>query len=206
MRVYRRRGAGVLVGGVLAAALVTGCGIRTTTVPVDGGAAPSRLPCSVSGEGGGSRTPGPGVSVRVYLMCASGLEAVDRQVPAPDGRGADARVAAARALLGQLRAEPSRSEREAGFTTYVRPPLTVSGSRDGDPAGALRLSRQPEDLPPAALSQIVCTYAENGTTHGTAVTGGTVVLGGPGDYPVRHYQCSAGIRERPESAVPTRSP
>ncbi|MDN3295892.1 hypothetical protein QWM81_17910 [Streptomyces ficellus] len=202
MRVRERRGAVALAGVALVAALAAGCGIRTTSVPVDAGAAPSRLPCSLPG-GDVTAQARRSVPVRVYLVCASGLEAVSRTVPAAGEKNPrDGRVAVARELLAQLRAEPAAEEREAGFTTYVQEPLTVSAGRAGDPAGALRLSRQPEDLPAAALSQIVCTYAENGTT----ADGGTVLLGGPGAYPVRRYACTAQLRERPESAAPTRSP
>ncbi|QGV78896.1 hypothetical protein [Streptomyces ficellus] len=201
MRVRERRAAVALAGFAVVAAVATGCGIRTTSVPVDAGAAPSRLPCSVSGEDVEPRAQAQQVPVRVFLVCASGLEAVDRTVAETgDKDPAGSRVAVARALLNQLLAEPAPGEREAGFTTSVEGPLTVSAGREGDPEGALRLSRQPEDLPAAALSQIVCTYAENGST----ADGGTALLGGPGSYPVRRYACSAQLRERPDSAVPTR--
>ncbi|MFF8288182.1 hypothetical protein ACF068_02970 [Streptomyces sp. NPDC016309] len=202
MGVRERRGPVALAGVAVLAAVLAGCGIRTTSVPVDAGAAPSRLPCSVSG---GDVAPQAQlqqpVPVRVYLVCASGLEAVDRTVPeSGDKNPGGGRVAVARALLNQLLAEPSAGEREAGFTTSVEGPLTVSAGREGDPEGSLRLSRQPEDLPAAALSQIVCTYAENGAT----AEGGSALLGGPGSYPVRRYACTAQLRERPDSAVPTR--
>lgn len=201
MRVRERRGAVALAGVALLAVVVSGCGIRTTSVPVDAGAAPSRLPCSVSGDDVASQVGEQGVPVRVYLECASGLEAVDRTVPRTDDKNPrGSRVAVAQALLNQLLAEPSAGEREAGFATYVQGPLTVSAGREGDPEGALRLSRQPEDLHAAALSQIVCTYAENGVT----ADGGTALLGGPGPYPVRRYACTAGLKERPDSAAPTR--
>ncbi|UUS32660.1 hypothetical protein NRO40_18795 [Streptomyces changanensis] len=185
------------------AALTAGCGIRTTSVPVDAGGAPSRVPCSLSEAATGSRTPDGGTTARVYLVCASGLEPVDRTLPPSDAATGEAgRVAVARALVEAMRERPSQDERQAGFTTYVEEPLTVSAGREGDPEGALRLSRQPEDLPPAALAQIVCTYAGADATS----VGGTVVLGGPGKYPVRRYVCDEGVKERPESAVPTRSP
>ncbi|GAA2487045.1 hypothetical protein [Streptomyces gobitricini] len=201
MRVRERRGRAALAGVAVVAAVASGCGIRTTSVPVDAGAAPSRLPCSVAGADLASRAQQQAVPVRVYLVCASGLEAVHRAVPETgDKNPADSRVAVARALLNQLLAEPSATEREAGFSTSVQGPLAVSAGREGDPEGALRLSRQPEDLPAAALSQIVCTYAENSAT----ADGGTVLLGGPGPYPVRRYACTAQLRERPDSAAPTR--
>ncbi|MGI5481045.1 hypothetical protein [Streptomyces lavendofoliae] len=200
--VRERRGLVGLVGVAVVAAVASGCGIRTTSVPVDAGAAPSRLPCSVSGGGSASRAQQQPAPVRVYLVCASGMQAVERTVPETgDKNPQDSRLAVARALLNQLVAEPSAAEREAGFTTSVQGPLTVSGGRGDDPKGAIRLSRQPEDLPAAALSQIVCTYAENGAT----ADGGTVLLGGPGPYPVRRYACTEQLRERPDSAAPTRS-
>ncbi|MET9803915.1 hypothetical protein [Streptomyces sp. NPDC006368] len=198
----RLRGGAALAGVAVAAALVSGCGIRPT-VPVDAGAAPSRLPCSLSGDEAAPRAQ-EDVPVRVYLVCASGLEAVERAVGAAAAeKGRHSRVEVARLLLGQLGAEPTAREREAGFTTYVQSPLTVSAGREGDPAQALRLGLQPEDLAPAALSQIVCTYAEHAaTTAGER----TVLLGGPGDYPVRRYVCTRELKERPESPAPTESP
>ncbi|MER7107943.1 hypothetical protein [Streptomyces sp. NPDC000229] len=196
-----RRGLVALAGVAVVAAVAAGCGIRTTSVPVDAGAAPSRLPCSVSGEDLASRAQPQAVPVRVYLLCASGLDAVDRTVPETGDKDPEgSRVATAQALLNQLLAEPSASERAAGFTTSVEGPLSVSAGRGGDPEGALRLSRQPEDLPAAALSQLVCTYAENAAV----ADGGTALLGGPGPYPVRRYACTAQLRERPDSAAPTR--
>ncbi|MET9431907.1 hypothetical protein [Streptomyces sp. NPDC003036] len=201
-----RRGAGALVGVAALAALAAGCGIRPT-VPVDAGAAPSRMPCTLSDENrteagaGGAAQGRQGLPVTVYLVCASGLEPVRRTIEeAPVVKGRDSRVAVAGALLGQLSAEPPASERQAGFVTYVEPPLSVSAGREGDPARALRLSRQPDDLPPAALSQLVCTYAGNAAT---TAGGGSVVLGGPGDRPARRYTCTEAVKERPESVAPT---
>ncbi|WP_302852249.1 hypothetical protein [Streptomyces sp. TRM64462] len=191
---------GVFAGGVvMVAGLVVGCGIRTTSVPVDAGGAPSRMSCTLPEAAGASAAAQEGVAARVYLVCASGLEAVDRTVVLPAAR--DVRVATAQALLDALGKRPSERERQAGFATYVEERLTVSAGRAGDPAGALRLSRQPEDLPPAALAQLVCTYAETGTV----AVQGAAVLGGPGDYPVRRYVCDRAVKERPESAVPTRA-
>lgn len=192
-----------LAGVAALAAVTAGCGIRTTSVPVDAGGAPSRVPCSLSETSAGTTAPDAGMPARVYLVCASGLEAVDRTVRPGDGTSAGAaRVATAQALLDAMREQPSQSERQAGFTTYVEGPLTVAAGRAGDPEGALRLSRQPEDLPPAALAQIVCTYGEADVTS----VRGAVVLGGPGKYPVRRYVCDESVKERPESAVPTQAP
>nr|WP_254407584.1 hypothetical protein [Streptomyces sp. GMY02] len=181
------------------AVLAAGCGIRTTSVPVDAGPAPSRMPCQVAGESVITQAR-PGVPVRIYLACASGLSSVERAARIPQGKAADNRVEIAQVLLDELQAQPSKSEREAGFTTYVRGPLILSAPRKGDSADTLRLSRQPEDLPATALAQIVCTFAES------EVTDGTVVLGGPGNYPARAYGCGQETKSDPDTAVPTLAP
>ncbi|MFE9133969.1 hypothetical protein [Streptomyces sp. NPDC007355] len=193
----RTAGAGALAAAALAVS-VTGCGIRTTSVPVDAGAAPSRVPCSTT-TGGTTGSPVQGVPVRVFLVCGSQLEAVDRRSPLPEEKAGGDPVRTAGGLLAQLLAEPSESERQAGFTSAVRGPLVVSGGHSGDPAGTLRLSRQPEDLAPTALSQLVCTFAESSAGAG----GHTVLLGGPGAYEPKRYRCTTELRERPESAPPT---
>ncbi|GAA3073993.1 lipoprotein [Streptomyces roseofulvus] len=180
---------------VALALLATGCGIRTTSVPVDAGAAPSRVPCNVPE----ASSPAQGVPVRAFLVCGSQLEPVDRRSPQPEDKASGDPVRTASALLAQLLAEPSETERQAGFTTAVRAPLSVAGGRAGDPEGTLRLSRQPEDLAPAALSQLVCTFA--GSSAGAG--GHTVLLAGPGAYPPKRYRCTTELRERPESAPPT---
>ncbi|MER7957280.1 hypothetical protein [Streptomyces sp. NPDC096030] len=197
----RLRRAGVRTGGVAAAVVLTavasGCGIRTTSVPVDAGPAPSRVPCSVTGDEVATQTSG--VPVRVFLLCGSQLEPVDRRAPLPREKPDGDRVPTASALLAQLLAEPSENERQAGFSTAVKGPLLVTGGYKGDPAGTLRLSRQPEDLNPTALSQIVCTLANSSAGAGEA----SVVLGGPGHYPPRRLACTTGLKERPESEPPT---
>lgn len=195
----RTRRAAVSLAVLVGVVVLGGCGIRTTQVPVDAGPAPSRVPCEVSGESITPQTQQQGVPVRVYLVCASQLESVDRTARIPVEKAVDSRVRVAQALLDELEKEPSPPEHEAGFATYLRGPLVLTGARKGDPAGTLRLSRQPEDLPAPALAQIVCTFAESRA----AATGGSVLLGGPGEYPPRAYQCSAGIKERPDEAVPT---
>ncbi|MER5964071.1 hypothetical protein [Streptomyces sp. NPDC002057] len=192
----RTAGTGALVAAAVTA-LVTGCGIRTTSVPVDAGAAPSRVPCSLAEEG--TAAPVQDVPVRVYLVCGSQLEAVDRRSPLPEEKTDGDPVRTATRLLAQLLAEPSESETRAGFTTAVRGPLVVEGGRRGDPAGTLRLSRQPEDLAPTALSQLVCTFAASSAGAGEH----TVLLGGPGAYAPKRYRCTTELRERPESAPPT---
>ncbi|MEU6879861.1 hypothetical protein [Streptomyces sp. NPDC046712] len=187
----------MLAAAVVVAALASGCGIRTTSVPVDAGPAPSRVPCSVSGDE--VATQATGMPVRVFLVCGSQLEAVDRRSPLPEEKVGGDPVRTASTLLAQLQSEPSDSEREAGFSTAVKGPLVVTGGHKGDPADTLRLSRQPEDLTPTALAQIVCTFARSAAGAG----GETVVLGGPGGYPPHRYRCTAELRERPESAAPT---
>ncbi|GGK30455.1 lipoprotein [Streptomyces camponoticapitis] len=189
----------VLAGTLALAGAASGCGIRTTTVPVDAGAAPSRVPCEVS-EGNLTTQAQPGTAVRVYLVCGSELVPVERAAAIPADKTRTDRLQVARALLDELDERPSSTEEEAGFTTYVRGPLTVSEARAGDPLGTLRLSRQPEDLPTAALAQIVCTLIEG------AATDGSVVLGGPGAYGARGYRCDDDTRRRPDVAVPTTGP
>lgn len=203
MRLRTRGGTalGSAVGAVALAALVAGCGIRTTSVPVDAGAAPSRVPCSVA-EDGTAGTSAGSVPVRVFLVCGSQLETVDRRSPLPEGEADADPVRTARLLLSQLLAVPSEAEQEAGFTTAVRGPLTVGGGRRGDPAGTLRLSRQPEDLAPVALSQLVCSFGEGAAGAGDR----TALLGGPGPYAPKRYRCTAELRERPESVPPTAPP
>lgn len=186
----------------LVALTATGCGIRTTSVPVDAGPAPSRLPCEISGDGPGTQDPA-GVPAQVYLLCASGLVPVERAVRIPDGATRDSGPRAAQALLDELQTRPPAAERAAGFTTSVRGPLTVSGPRKGDPSDALRLSVQPEDLPTTALAQIVCTLAASGTVTSPDAD---VVLGGPGDYPVRGYPCDQRTKSRPDTAAQPRTP
>ncbi|BFP52662.1 hypothetical protein ACFY9Y_01900 [Streptomyces fimicarius] len=186
----RRRTAVSLAVLVAAGALASGCGIRTTSVPVDAGAAPSRVPCRLSSSDVTTRSP-DSVTAEVYLVCASQLVTVDRPVTA-EAVGSD-RVAVARALLKEVQQAPPASERRAGFTTAVPAGLRVDPARDGDPAGALRLSSQPEDLSAEALAQLVCTYAESETL----VRDGSVVLGGPGDYPPRGYLCTSQTKTRP---------
>ncbi|MET9954627.1 hypothetical protein ABZ135_24210 [Streptomyces sp. NPDC006339] len=192
----RRRRTGRVVLGAVGAVLLAGCGIRTTSVPVDAGPAPSRVPCSVADGAGASAQGAP---LRVYLLCGAQLEAVERRSPLPEEKVSGDPVRTASALLAQLQSEPSEEERQAGFATAVKGPLRVGGGHRGDPAGTLRLSRQPEDLPPTVLAQIVCTFAESAAGAG----GTSVVLGGPGKYEPRRYGCTRELKERPESPVPS---
>ncbi|MFC9746255.1 hypothetical protein [Streptomyces niveus] len=199
-RSFTGRSLAVLAGALALAGAVSGCGIRTTAVPVNAGAAPSRVPCEVSEGNLTTQAQPAGTVIRIQLVCGSELVPVERTVAVPAGKAPGDRVQVARALLEELLEQPSATERDAGFTTYVRGPLTVSEARAGDPPGTLRLSRQPEDLPTAALAQIVCTLTEG------AATDGAVVLGGPGAYGARGYRCDDDTRRSPESAVPTTGP
>ncbi|WP_409239166.1 hypothetical protein [Streptomyces sp. PA5.6] len=189
----RMRAVAAVVGlaGVLA-----GCGIRTTEVPTDYGAAPSRVPCVMSGSTLASQAGG-GVPVEVFLVCASQLVNVDRNVQLPTDKATTDRVRIAQALLDELAKAPSDEEKQAGFATDVRGGTSASGPRKGDPAEALRLSTPPENLSTFALAQIVCTLADNASSDD-----GTVVLGGPGNSPLRRYECTPEVRSRPGTVPP----
>ncbi|MEV0281635.1 hypothetical protein AB0I22_35335 [Streptomyces sp. NPDC050610] len=184
----------------MAALLLAGCGIRGTSVPVDAGSAPSRATCVV-GPGGGESAPADGEAVSVYLVCASQLLPVTRTVRLPEGDAAEDPVRVAGVLLEQLRQPALAAEEEAGFSTDVPAGLSVSGPRGHDPSAALRLSRAPDELPPSALAQLVCTFAGTAAADG----GRGVVLGGPDDGRPRRYECTEEMRARPQSA-PTGSP
>lgn len=181
---------------VACVALAAGCGIRSTSVPVDAGAAPSRVPCRTSGTDSGNQPP-ESLTVQVYLVCASQLATVERTVEVDESESDRLRVA--RALLAQLQQAPSAEERRAGFSTLVPAKLRVDDARRGDPKGALRLSEQPEDLPAEALAQLVCSYAESEVA---VDRGGSVLLGGPGTYAPRDYLCTSQTKSRP-TEVPT---
>ncbi|MFJ5719043.1 hypothetical protein [Streptomyces sp. NPDC093149] len=189
------RSAVALAGAVTAAVLATGCGIRTTSVPVDAGAAPSRVPCSMSAQDVTTQAL-QGIPVQIYLVCSSQLVTVDRTVRVGDAKSD--RIRLAQTLLEELERKLSADERRAGFTTAVPAGLRIGPARSGDRQGTLRLSEQPEDLPAEALAQIVCTYAESKTL----APQGTVVLAGPGTYAPRGYVCTAETKARPK-AVPT---
>lgn len=163
-------------------------------MPVDAGAAPSRVPCRTSAAA--TRQPLESIPVHIYLVCASELATVERTVEA-DESGSD-RLRMARSLLSELQQVPPVDERRAGFATDVPSDLRVTEARKGDPEGTLRLSRQPEDLPAEALAQVVCTYAESEPLG----SGGPVLLGGPGNYSPRGYLCTTETKSRPGN-VPT---
>ncbi|MFF4184663.1 hypothetical protein ACFYZ9_15845 [Streptomyces sp. NPDC001691] len=196
MRGRRHRAAAALAGLLALGAAATGCGIRPTSVPVDAGPAPSRVPCEVPDN---AVTPQfEGVTAQVYLVCGAQLVTARRSVRIPESTGAADRLRFAQALLDELIAQPSGDEKDAGFTTEVKGPLTVTAAHKNDPAGALRLSRNPADLSALALSQVVCTYAENTPT---APGSQQVVLGGPGEDPARGYTCTSEMKSRPDSAA-----
>ncbi|MCX4724289.1 hypothetical protein OHB13_23275 [Streptomyces sp. NBC_00440] len=194
MRAGRTKPAAILMGLAALCALTAGCGIRDTSVPVDAGAAPSRVPCNLPADGDTAQAP-QGIPVRVYLVCGSRLVPVDRTVQIAEGRTLSDGVRVAEKLLDELREKPTVTEKEAGFSTDVQDSLSVSEGRKSDPAGALRLSRDPADLPANALAQIVCTYAESAA----AETDGSVVLGGPDGDPPRAYSCTQQLKTRPDA-------
>ncbi|RKN47255.1 hypothetical protein D7294_01435 [Streptomyces hoynatensis] len=199
---FRAKAARGLFLGLLAG--VAGCGIRATDVPVDGGPAPTRASCEAPSAAEGTE------QTDVFLVCGSKVNPVHRAIeyPAPvsgeDGRAGavSERVAVAEALLDELEATPRREERAAGFSSAVPEDLGVSGPIPGDPAGVLRLSERPSDLPAFALGQIICTFA-NSSRLGDG--GQTVVLGGPPGEPrgqPRTYSCSTAMRTSPDSGQP----
>jgi hypothetical protein len=183
------------------AALLTGCGIRSTEVPTDFGPAPSRVQCSLS-EPQVQTQAARGVPVQVFLLCGSSLVAVDRTVRVPDGTADSARrVLVAQGLLDELETTPSTAEKEAGYTTDVRGGMSVRGPRPGDPEETLRLSTPPDDLTSYALAQIVCTFSDSAAAEGD----GSVILGGPNKAPLHRYACTDEVRTRPGSNEPPSS-
>ncbi|MFG2786918.1 hypothetical protein [Streptomyces sp. NPDC048419] len=182
------------------AALLAGCGIRSTEVPTDFGAAPSKVQCSLP-EPEVAAQASRGLPVQVFLLCGSSLVAVDRTVRVPDTADSQRRVLVAQGLLDQLAATPSASEKEAGYTTDVRGGMTVGGPRAGDPEDTLRLSTPPGDLTSFALAQVVCTFSDSAAAQGD----GSVILGGPGREPLRRYECTDEVRSRPGTTQPPSS-
>jgi hypothetical protein len=193
--VTRNRAALVLAGIAALCAVATGCGIRDTSVPVDAGQAPSRVPCDLPAENVATQAM-EGIPVRIYLVCGSQLVSADRTVQIPQGAGTADRVRVAQLLLNELAEQPTGAEKAAGFTTALRGSLTVLGPFKGDPRTALRLSRAPGSLPASALAQVVCTYAESALVE---AEDGAVVLGGPDGEPARAYACTQQLKSRPAS-------
>ncbi|WP_228450184.1 hypothetical protein [Streptomyces alkaliterrae] len=189
------------LAALLVGVTVAGCGIRATSVPVDDGPAPSRVACAIEHEQGGDGAPqaGPDGELRIALVCSGRVVDVRRQVPLRQGESAADRLAAARTLLAELRREPGPREQEAGFTTAVPEDLRVFAPDQDDDSSALRLSRHPNELPPFALAQIVCTFAA--TTIADANR--QVLLGGPSSEPgkpLKLYECGTALRTTTEAA------
>ncbi|MDG4860465.1 hypothetical protein P8605_20265 [Streptomyces sp. T-3] len=188
---------GVRAAGALGLGLValSACGIRATEVPTDFGAAPSRVPCVTSTASVAAQSGSDGTPMQIFLVCGSQLVHVDRTVELTQAQAGD-RVKLAQALLAELRKEPAGAEEEAGFTSDVQGRTAIYGPDKDDPRTALRLSVPPEQLSPFALAQLVCTL-------GNSVAGadeGKAVLGGPGEAPLRQYECTEALRQRPGSA------
>ncbi|MET8977888.1 hypothetical protein ABZX85_19935 [Streptomyces sp. NPDC004539] len=183
--------------------LLAGCGIRATEVPTDFGAAPSRVRCSLPDSGTTAAQLSGGVPVRVFLLCGASLVAVDRAVPVPDGAvGAKRRVFVAQGLLDELGASPSSEEKQAGYTTDVRPGVRVLPPLTGaDPDDALRLSIAPDTLSAYGLAQVVCTLSDSAASDGD----GSVVLGGPGGGELKRFECTDKVKQRPGTEVPPSS-
>lgn len=182
------------------AVLLSGCGIQPTSVPVDAGAAPSRVACVL--PGGGQRAPEPqDTVVRVYLVCGSRVSPVQRSVRLPEDR-----AAVAAALLDTLAAEPGPAEQAAGFASRVPRGLEVTAGTPADPPGTLRLSRPLAGLPSFALAQVVCTFAETDA----ATRSGAVILAGPADatprVPPRRVPCTTALRNHADAAATAGSP
>lgn len=187
----------------LLAALVTaatcGCGIRSTTVPVDAGPAPTRVSCAVPQATVSPQTPGATV-VKVYLVCSALVAQVTRTVTDVTGPrpGPVSRLAGAHELLGQLQRRPSAGEADAGFATEVPGNLDLTGPVPGDPKDSLRLSLPLDELPSFALAQLVCTFA---AAPGVSAEDRSVLLGGPNATdPVKRYSCTSALRTRPDAA------
>ncbi|WP_406268283.1 hypothetical protein OH779_25125 [Actinacidiphila glaucinigra] len=189
----RRRGPLLALLGVV---LLAGCGIRTTSVPVDAGPAPSRVSCAVPDEeasASATASASPrGLTARVYLVCSAQVAGVNRSVRT---EGLD-QLGVAVLLLRELQRKPRGGESSAGFTTAVQGDLAVEGPRRDDPRESLRISAPLSDLPPFALAQLVCTYAGTGAAAGS----GGVLLGGSDDTPVRRFTCTGALRTDPEAA------
>ncbi|MEC3996620.1 hypothetical protein VSR01_25175 [Actinacidiphila sp. DG2A-62] len=187
----RRPAAGFALLLPVLALAASGCGIRSTSVPVDAGPAPSRVTCAQPST---PATAAPGeVGRTLYLVCGGQIAPVRRAVrsvpTATDGRP-DA-AALARALVAQLELSPRAAESSVGFDTAVPDALEVLGARPGDPAGTLRLNQAPDELPSYALGQIVCTLAADATVSPDH----SVVLGGPDRADeLRRYSCTSDLR------------
>ncbi|MYS19932.1 hypothetical protein GTW78_06675 [Streptomyces sp. SID4948] len=173
-------------------ALLSGCGIRSTSVPVDAGPAPSRVACAPPKA---PSAPSAGtVLQQVYLVCSTQIAAVTRAVALPDGRAG--RDTFAQELIAQLQIGPAAEETKAGFSTEVPGSLYLLPPPPGSPKGALRLNEPVDELPSFALAQIVCTLTADKTT----APDHSVVLGSAGSGALRRYTCTDDLRTRPEAA------
>ncbi|NGO68289.1 hypothetical protein G5C65_07965 [Streptomyces sp. SB3404] len=177
--------------------MLAGCGIRSTSVPVDAGAAPSRVGCVLTEN---NRRGGEGASaVRIFLVCGSRVAPVEREVKMPQGRSSAERLPVARRLLEELRRQPDAEEGSAGFETALPADLRITRRAAGDPEEALRLNTPVRELPPFALGQLVCTLADTAAADANHA----VTLGGPPDEPggeLQRYECGTALRTRPEAA------
>ncbi|MFC0601249.1 hypothetical protein [Streptomyces palmae] len=199
MRISRLRAGAVGLAGLLLA----GCGIRGTSVPVDAGPAPSRASCEAPGEGRTSQLAGR-VPLTVFLMCATQVRPVHRSTQESDAPTSTRPLDVARELLDQLQEDPTAAETQAGFGTEMPAELQVNGPAHDDPRHTLRLSLQPEELPPYALAQLVCTFS---TSAATSDRNHSVVLGGPERaVPLQRYTCGQNLREHPEIALSSGAP
>lgn len=174
--------------------LLAGCGIRSTSVPVDAGPAPSRVSCATPSAP--ALSDPDMVTRKVYLVCSMQVAPVTRAVRVQSlGSGRIPLTAQAAELLRQLQASPRGPESQAGFSTAVPAALEVLPPRAGDPKSALRLNQELDDLPSFALAQIVCTLGANRTT----APDGSVLLGGyaAGDR-VHAFTCTPELRSRPD--------
>lgn len=202
-RASRARRAAVVVGAAaVLAPLLAGCGIRTTSVPVDAGPAPSRVSCAPPPAP--PTTDPDEVNRQVYLVCSMQVAPVTRSVPYQDvGTARSGPASQAAELIRQLQRSPRGPEAQAGFSTAVPSALEVMPPRPGDPKTALRLNQELDDLPSFALAQIVCTL----TSDPVVAPGGSVLLGGyaVGDQ-VHGFTCTPDLRTRPDAGEDAGTP
>jgi hypothetical protein len=188
VRRARTAAAGVLLAAALTA--LTACGIRPTSVPVDAGVAPSRAECGAENRS----TPSPQASKGeephdVYLVCGPQIAAVPRSMPLTGTSGREAHRKDAAVLLDELQRSPGPKEQADGYTTAVSG-LRTAPAHAGDPVGAVRFSKPPDELGDPALAQLVCTYAGMDAT---------VRLGGPHDPALTSYTCDLRVLAEPDS-------
>ncbi|NGN69428.1 hypothetical protein G5C51_36765 [Streptomyces sp. A7024] len=190
MRLVRnRRLTAALLVGALALPLLAACGIRPTSVPVDAGEAPARAECGAEQRSTPSAPREEGEELReVFLVCGPSISTVRRSVPVAEAGDRASRHAAAVALLAELQRKPTEQETEDGYTTSVPDTLSVADPQRDDPAAAVRLSQDPDDLDDPALAQLVCTLAGED---------GSVRLGGPARPELTAYACGSDVLADP---------